>query len=74
MIVAADDAAQVFVNGKLIGGSNDWRAGSVLFTALKPSSNVFAFLGNNTHDQSAAGVVATIKIHYADGTSAHPSV
>ncbi|KAJ8507052.1 hypothetical protein ONZ45_g10531 [Pleurotus djamor] len=69
MIVAADDFAQVFVNNKLIGGSNDSRAGSVFFTGLKPSSNIFALLGNNIHDQSPAGVAATIKIHYADGTS-----
>ncbi|KAJ8496526.1 hypothetical protein ONZ45_g12422 [Pleurotus djamor] len=69
MIVAADDAAQVFVNGKLVGRSDSWVAGSMIYTGLMPSSNVFAFLGNNTHDQSVAGVVAAIRIHYADGTS-----
>ncbi|KAJ8507867.1 hypothetical protein ONZ45_g9799 [Pleurotus djamor] len=69
VLVAADDRVQVFVNGQLIGGNRSWRMGSILFTVLKPSSNVFAFLGNNTNDQTPAGVVATIKLHYADGTS-----
>ncbi|KAJ8454990.1 hypothetical protein ONZ45_g19092 [Pleurotus djamor] len=69
LIVTADDSVQVFVNGILIGGNANWRAGSILFTALKPSSNVFAFLGNNSVIQTPAGVFATIKIHYADGTS-----
>ncbi len=41
-----------------------------MFTALQPHWNLFAIAGQNAVANSPAGVMATILIHYSDGTSA----
>ncbi|KAJ8700571.1 hypothetical protein PTI98_003585 [Pleurotus ostreatus] len=70
IVVASDDAHTFYVNGVRIGAGGDFKQGQALFVALQPSWNLFAVAGQNTIANSPAGVMATILIHYTDGTSA----
>ncbi|KAJ8689738.1 hypothetical protein PTI98_012609 [Pleurotus ostreatus] len=69
IIVASDDAHTFYVNGVRIGAGGNWKQGQALFVALQPSWNLFAIAGQNTVVNSPAGIMATILIHYSDGTS-----
>ncbi|KAF4608154.1 hypothetical protein EYR40_000498 [Pleurotus pulmonarius] len=70
IVVASDDAHTFYVNGVRIGTGGGFKQGQALFTALQPRWNLFAIAGQNTVPNSPAGVMATILIHYSDGTSA----
>ncbi|KAF9490036.1 lectin [Pleurotus eryngii] len=69
IIVASDDAHTFYVNGVRIGAGGNWKQGQALFVALQPSWNLFAIAGQNTVINSPAGIMATILVHYSDGTS-----
>ncbi|KAJ8495294.1 hypothetical protein ONZ45_g12918 [Pleurotus djamor] len=66
IIIASDDSHKLYVNGVLVGEGGGFKTGQALYVALNKTSNVFAIEGNNTG--SAAGVMATIRFHYADGS------
>ncbi|KAJ8486909.1 hypothetical protein ONZ45_g14510 [Pleurotus djamor] len=66
IIIASDDSHKLYVNGVLVGEGGGFKTGQALHVALNKNSNVFAIEGNNTG--SAAGVMATIRFHYADGS------
>nr|BAD16582.1 lectin [Pleurotus cornucopiae] len=66
IVVAADDSSTVYVNGVAIGSGAGWTTGQVYFAPLNPSSNLFAIAGVN--NVARAALMATINIHYSDGT------
>ncbi|KAF4564948.1 hypothetical protein EYR40_011120 [Pleurotus pulmonarius] len=69
ILVASDNTHVFYVNGVEIGAGAGPKKGQVLYAALQPSSNLFAIAGGNIPPGGAAGVIATILIHYADGSS-----
>jgi hypothetical protein len=72
LLIAADDSYRLFVNGHFIGNSegvvNDWQQSRLYSFDLDDSRNVFAVRTTNGPD-SAAGMIAVIRVHYSDGSS-----
>ncbi|KDQ34234.1 hypothetical protein PLEOSDRAFT_163900 [Pleurotus ostreatus PC15] len=69
IIVASDNTHVFYVNGVEIGAGAGWTKGQVLYATLRPSSNLFAIAGGNIPPGGPAGVIASILIHYADGST-----
>lgn len=74
ILITADDSYRLWVNGALIGATegavNEWQQSHLYEgVSLEDASNVFAVRTTNGAG-SAAGLIAKIRIHYADGTSA----
>ncbi len=68
--VAADNFAQVFVNGKLVGRANSFRATTDLdvTAALRPGQNVLALEVENAGDApNPAGVLVRLNVELKDG-------
>ncbi|RYX82427.1 alpha-rhamnosidase [bacterium] len=66
--VTADNEFQLFVNGREVGGSNDWmKPGKFdIGPLLKAGKNVLAVEARNI-DQSPAGMVGKLKVTFAAG-------
>lgn len=70
--ITADDLYRLSVNGRDLGSTtgaeNEWQQARRFFTALEPTRNVIAVRTNNGPN-SPAGLLATIKVTYSDGTT-----
>ncbi|KAJ7275801.1 hypothetical protein C8J57DRAFT_1061862 [Mycena rebaudengoi] len=67
--ITADDSFVLYVNGREVGTSTDYRTTTRLCVALRPCANVFAVdAGNIGSAQNPAGLRAPIEITYSDGT------
>src|SRR5690349_2574497 len=70
--ITADDLYALYVNGKLLGSTtgadNEWQQARRFQTALDPARNVIAVRTNNGAG-SPAGLLAVIRVTYADGTT-----
>ncbi|KAJ8697821.1 hypothetical protein PTI98_004593 [Pleurotus ostreatus] len=69
IVIASDDASTVYVNGVRIGSGGTPNQGQALFVALQPSWNLFAIAGQNLFANTPAGIMATILVHFSDGTT-----
>ncbi|PFH45076.1 carbohydrate-binding module family 67 protein [Amanita thiersii Skay4041] len=68
VLITADNAYSLFVNGNLIGSGNDWRTSQEYCVRLDPFCNVFAVRATNAGaTPNPAGVLAAIQITYTDG-------
>jgi putative heme-binding domain-containing protein len=69
--IAADNAYELFVNGKPIGKGGDWRAMDVfvLTEHLRPGQNTIAVKATNL-DAGAAGLVARVLVQHTDDSYA----
>ncbi|KAJ7305421.1 hypothetical protein DFH08DRAFT_721190, partial [Mycena albidolilacea] len=63
----AEDVHGFFVNGRAVGSSSPLSVLNWVCVALRPYHNVFAVKAINTG--GPAGVLATIQVTYADGTT-----
>ncbi|KAJ7827005.1 hypothetical protein B0H14DRAFT_3144749 [Mycena olivaceomarginata] len=72
--VTAVNQATVWVNGQPIGatgkGADDWKTAQVFSAGLNASTNTFSILAVNDNNSGAPapGLLAAIKIKYADGS------
>ncbi|MDA0183817.1 family 78 glycoside hydrolase catalytic domain [Solirubrobacter phytolaccae] len=70
--ITADDLYRLSVNGRELGSTtgaeNEWQQARRFFTSLEPTRNVIAIRTNNGPN-SPAGLLATIKVTYADGST-----
>ena len=71
IIITADDSYRLWVNGRLLGetagAENEWQQSRRFETTLEPARNVIAVRTTNGPG-SPAGLLAKIRIRYADGT------
>ena len=70
MVLTADNKFEAWVNGRRAGSGDDWHHGyDVDITAqLQPGTNIIAVSTENTGDlPNPAGLLAAVKIEYADG-------
>ena len=71
IIITADDSYRLWVNGRLLGetagAENEWQQSRRFETALDAARNVIAVRTTNGPG-SPAGLLAKIRIRYADGT------
>lgn len=71
VLITADDSFRLFVNGELVGetegAENEWQSSKLYTTDLDPQRNVFAVQTTNSPG-SPAGLIATIRIRYDDGS------
>jgi alpha-L-rhamnosidase len=72
ILITADDSFRLWVNGRELGSSsgadNEWQQSRRFETALEPDRNVFAVRTTNGPG-SPAGLIAKVRVRYADGTS-----
>ncbi|KAJ6512346.1 hypothetical protein DFH09DRAFT_1374198 [Mycena vulgaris] len=68
IVIAANSAATLFVNGELAGTSNANRYARRLCVSLLPSFNVFA-INATTGSTTTGAVLAAIQVTYSDGTT-----
>lgn len=72
--ITADDLYRLSVNGRELGSTtgaeNEWQQARRFHTALDPARNVIAVRTNNGPN-SPAGLLAVIRVTYADGTTEH---
>ncbi len=72
ILITADDSFALWVNGRLLGSSsganNEWQQSREFETALEPDRNVFAVRTSNGPG-SPAGLIAKVRVSYADGTN-----
>ncbi|WP_456320005.1 family 78 glycoside hydrolase catalytic domain [Phytohabitans suffuscus] len=72
ILITADDLYRLWVNGTLLGETqgavNEWQQSRLFRVALDPARNVFAVRTDNGAG-SPAGLVAKVRITYADGSA-----
>lgn len=72
VLVTADDAYELWVNGTEIGATeaaeNSWQQSHLHTSALAPERNVFAVRAANDAD-SPGGLIAVVRVSYSDGTT-----
>ncbi|KAJ7275815.1 hypothetical protein C8J57DRAFT_1021282, partial [Mycena rebaudengoi] len=72
IIIAADDSFVLYVNGREVGTSTDYRTTTRLCVALRPCGNMFAVfavgVGNIGSAPNPARLLAAIEITYSEGT------
>lgn len=76
ILITVDDDFTLYVNGALLGSpeSADWQTALIFYPGLDPASNLFAIRADNLPDatsggDSPAGLLATIRITYTDGST-----
>ncbi|KAG6818957.1 hypothetical protein H0H93_016875, partial [Arthromyces matolae] len=70
ILITVDNAYTLYVNGKEIGSSHDFRSAQRYCVPLVNECNTFAVSAQNDSPAgagNAAGVLAAIQIHYSDG-------
>ncbi|KAF8891019.1 hypothetical protein BD779DRAFT_1469100 [Infundibulicybe gibba] len=81
-LLTVDNGFQLYHNGQLIAANIDtdtppgWQMATAVHIDLDPNSNVFAIQAHNSpadtdpNGNSSAGLLASIQVSYADGTTA----
>lgn len=73
ILITVDNAYTLWVNGREIGTSNDFRQAHRYCVPLEPDCNVFAIQGQNapsgipSSPNNPAGAISAIEIRYTDG-------
>ncbi|KAF9037145.1 hypothetical protein BJ165DRAFT_1614726 [Panaeolus papilionaceus] len=69
ILISTDDKYQLFVNEVKIGSGNSFQTSQLYHVPLDRGCNIFAVNATNGGNvPNPAGVLATIKIHYTDGS------
>ncbi|KAJ7205537.1 hypothetical protein GGX14DRAFT_568872 [Mycena pura] len=65
ILITADDAYTLYVNGVQVGSGSSWEVAQhyVVNFSSEPNEIVFAVLGNNTVDNSPAGIIVAAEIN-----------
>lgn len=73
ILITADDSFELHVNGALVdatqGAVNEWQQSHLYDVALQGARNVFAVRTTNGAN-TPAGLIARIRVHYSDATTA----
>ncbi|WP_205472717.1 family 78 glycoside hydrolase catalytic domain [Nocardioides sp. SYSU D00038] len=72
VLITADDSFRLYVNGTFLGATegavNEWQQSHLYEVDLEPDRNLVAVRTTNGPG-SFAGLVAAVRVHYADGSS-----